>query len=96
MLQELFDSLSERSVYYRFFSPMRKLSSEMLIRFTQIDYDREIALVAVREMADNTNMLALGRRLGFSMKMVPRANAYKLSLQFTASAENASVLKQSG
>ena len=42
-----FNSLSPRSVYMRFFSPMKKLSKDMLIKLTQIDYDREIALVAI-------------------------------------------------
>ncbi len=47
LLIDLFNSLSPRSVYMRFFSPMKQLSKEMLIKLTQIDYDREIALVAL-------------------------------------------------
>lgn len=42
-----FNSLSKRSIYMRFFSPMKQLSKDMLIKLTQIDYDREIALVAL-------------------------------------------------
>lgn len=49
LLERLFDTLSPQSVYYRFFSPMEQLSHAMPARFTQIDYDREIALVAILE-----------------------------------------------
>jgi acetyltransferase len=36
----------------RFFGAMRKLPRSQLARFTQIDYDREIALVAIERDAD--------------------------------------------
>jgi acetyltransferase len=39
--------LSPEARYYRFMSTMRELSPQMLARFTQIDYDREMALIAV-------------------------------------------------
>ena len=42
-----FDSLSERSRYQRFMQHLPKLPAQMLARFTQLDYDRELALVAV-------------------------------------------------
>ena len=43
---ELIHSLSEEDARLRFFSPMRDLQPEALARFTQIDYDREMGLVA--------------------------------------------------
>jgi acetyltransferase len=43
------ERLSERSRYLRFMQPLTELSPEMLSRFTQIDYDREMALIAVVE-----------------------------------------------
>ena len=43
---DLFDELSPETVYLRFFSPLKKITKSMVIKFTQIDYDREIALVA--------------------------------------------------
>jgi acetyltransferase len=143
LLVELFESLSPRSVYLRFFSPMKRLPPSMLARFTQIDYDREIALVALSEndsrgrmlgvariilernqkeaefavavcdlwqgkgigaallqrclsvakeqgiekvtgtvLSENTQMLALGRKLGFSLKKVIGAAEYDLSMTF--------------
>ncbi|MGL4435973.1 MAG: GNAT family N-acetyltransferase, partial [Giesbergeria sp.] len=47
MLQELVQNLSPESRYFRFVSTMAKLPPAMLARFTLIDYDREMALVAV-------------------------------------------------
>ncbi|GMU73281.1 MAG: acetyltransferase [Burkholderiales bacterium] len=39
--------LSEESRYFRFFYRLHELTPQMLARFTQVDYDREMALVAV-------------------------------------------------
>jgi acetyltransferase len=39
--------LSPEAKYFRFMQSVRELTPEMLIRFTQIDYDRELALIAV-------------------------------------------------
>ena len=47
MLQSLVQGLSPESRYFRFISSMVKLPPSMLARFTLIDYDREMALVAV-------------------------------------------------
>jgi len=44
---ELFNSLTPTSIYYRFFSVVKTLSPEILARFTQVDYDREISFVAL-------------------------------------------------
>ncbi len=42
-------SMSDTSRYYRFLHPMTSLSDDMIARFTQLDYDREMALVALTE-----------------------------------------------
>jgi acetyltransferase len=47
MLQEFVRHLSPESRYFRFVSSMQELPATMLSRFTLIDYDREMALVAV-------------------------------------------------
>jgi acetyltransferase len=39
--------LSPKARYMRFMQTLEELSPEMLVRFTQIDYDRELALIAV-------------------------------------------------
>ena len=143
LLVGLFESLSPRSVYLRFFSPMKRLPHSMLALFTQIDYDRHMALVALSEskskeemlgvariilerslkeaefsvvvgdrwqgkgigaallqrcliiardrglekvtgavLAENTQMLALGKKMGFKSKKVLGANEYELSKDF--------------
>jgi acetyltransferase len=47
--QEFVHNLSEEAKYFRFMHTVHELSDEMLVRFTQIDYDREMAFVAVTE-----------------------------------------------
>jgi acetyltransferase len=47
MLQNLVRGLSPESRYFRFVSSFNELPATMLSRFTLIDYDREMALVAV-------------------------------------------------
>ena len=47
MLQDLVQHLSPESRYFRFVSSITRLPPTMLARFTLIDYDREMALVAV-------------------------------------------------
>ncbi len=44
--QEFIRNLSEESRFFRFMSVLKELNSAMLARFTQIDYDREMALIA--------------------------------------------------
>jgi acetyltransferase len=43
--------LSDESRYLRFLSLVRHVTPEMVARFTQIDYDREMALIATRREA---------------------------------------------
>lgn len=144
LLIELHNSLSPTSIYFRFFRPVKSLPSDMLARFTQIDYDRDVAFVGLlqneegqkilgvaRLMADpdvtqaefavvirddwqgrgvgalllekcicvarergmqliwghvlpeNTNMLALGRKLGFIVKRVSGSSNYELRIDLT-------------
>ncbi|MBX9701901.1 MAG: GNAT family N-acetyltransferase, partial [Acetobacteraceae bacterium] len=45
---EAFRRVPAEDVRYRFFSPLKELSPAMVARLTQIDYDREMAFVAVR------------------------------------------------
>ena len=58
---EHFNALSPRSIYMRFFTPMKQLSHSMLIRLTQIDYDREIALIALLQEGDEQKMAGIAR-----------------------------------
>ena len=51
----LFDALSAEDVRYRMFVRVRELSPSQLARFTQIDYDREMAFIATRVKPDGQN-----------------------------------------
>ena len=56
MLQDLMQHLSPESRYFRFVSSITELPPTMLARFTLIDYDREMALVAVfKERVSSTD-----------------------------------------
>ncbi len=65
MLQALVRSLSQESRYFRFASALKELPRPMLARFTLIDYDREMALVAVvkARLAADDGTAARGERI---------------------------------
>ena len=50
----LFARLTPQDVRYRFFSALRDLSPEQVARLTQVDFEREMAFVAVREATGET------------------------------------------
>jgi len=54
-LQEFIRGLSDRSRYMRFVSMMRELTPRMVARYTQIDYHRELALVATTSIPNPAN-----------------------------------------
>jgi acetyltransferase len=57
-----FDALTPDDVRYRMFVRVRELTASQLARFTQIDYDREMAFVATRPGAGGADeTLAVGR-----------------------------------
>ena len=55
------DGLSPESRRLRFQSALRGLSPQMLARFTQIDYDREMALVAIDSSGGADRQVAVAR-----------------------------------
>jgi acetyltransferase len=60
--QAFVESLSAESKYFRFMQSLDRLTPLMLARFTQIDYDREMALVAViDENTPEARMLGVAR-----------------------------------
>lgn len=64
-LVRLHQALSERSVYLRYFQPLKlshRTAHDRLTRICFIDYDREIALVVERKKNDGTaEIIAIGR-----------------------------------
>lgn len=65
MLQAFVRSLSPESRYFRFVSSMQELPPTMLSRFTLIDYDREMALVALitEEVTDDQGQATMATRI---------------------------------
>ncbi len=53
--------LSEETRYFRFFYQLNELTPSMLARFTQVDYDREMAFVAVDESAAAPSIVGVAR-----------------------------------
>lgn len=53
--------LSPQTLYFRFHAPVKELTRERLVRFTQIDYDREMALVAVDTQTSPEEIRAIAR-----------------------------------
>jgi acetyltransferase len=49
-----FARLTPEDIRWRFFSQLRELPPQQIARMTQLDYDREMAFVAVRTLADGT------------------------------------------
>lgn len=69
MLQAFVRGMSEESRYFRFASTMPELPARMLARYTLIDYDREMALVAVlkeRHAQDDGSFADSERLIGVS------------------------------
>ncbi len=58
---EMFKTFSEETQRYRFFHLIKDITHELLIRFTQIDYDREIAIIAEVTEKDQKKMAGVVR-----------------------------------
>lgn len=61
LVQDFVKNLSEESRYFRFMKSVEQLSETLLVRFTQIDYSREMALIAVRNENDKEIELGVTR-----------------------------------
>ncbi len=56
-----FGRLSPDDIRYRFFSAMREMSPEQMARMTQVDYEREMAFIAVRDHAGVSETVGVAR-----------------------------------
>ena len=61
MESEMLSTLSEQALVGRFFQSVRKISHEMLTRYCNIDYDREMAIVAELKEAGRKRLIGIGR-----------------------------------
>lgn len=61
MQQAFVRAMSEESRYNRYMSAIKQLSQSTLVRFTQLDYAREMAIVAATQVDDHEVMMAVAR-----------------------------------
>ncbi|MGH7792003.1 MAG: GNAT family N-acetyltransferase, partial [Thermodesulfobacteriota bacterium] len=61
MMSELFNTFSEKTILYRFFQILKAMSHERLVHYTQIDYDREMAIVGVEKKLGKEHLIGVGR-----------------------------------
>ncbi|MCW4006134.1 MAG: bifunctional acetate--CoA ligase family protein/GNAT family N-acetyltransferase [Candidatus Bathyarchaeota archaeon] len=61
MWLDMFQSFSEESIRYRFFQLLRDTPHEVRVRYCNIDYDREIAIVAEMLEGGRRNLLGVSR-----------------------------------
>lgn len=61
LLKEFVHGMSAESKYFRFMQAIDELPPEMLVRFTQLDYSREMAIIAVTDREKTTTQLGVAR-----------------------------------
>lgn len=61
LMQEFFGVLSPQTILFRFFQPISSISHEQMVRYCQIDYDREIAIVAAINKDGKDKIIGVGR-----------------------------------
>jgi acetyltransferase len=61
MMIELFKTFSDTTILFRFFHILKSMSHQQIARYTQIDYDRDMAIVAVEESVEKDRILGVGR-----------------------------------
>jgi acetyltransferase len=75
LLQEFVRGLSPETKYFRYMQNLKELTPEMLVRFSQMDYDRELAFIAVTTLE--------GQRVGLGVArytLNPDANTCEFAL----------------
>jgi len=61
LMQEFFSMLSPETILFRFFQPIASISHDQMVRYCQIDYDREIAIVVVINKDGKETIIGVGR-----------------------------------
>ncbi len=61
LVADLLENCSEQTIYFRYFGVNKSWPHQSLIRFTQNDYDREIAIAAIGLPPGPTVMMGVGR-----------------------------------
>lgn len=63
LLQQFIARVTKEDLYYRYFSEINEFTHDDLANMTQIDYDREMAFVAVHFTAEQTEILGVTRAI---------------------------------
>ena len=74
-LLALFERLSNRSVYFRFFQAKQRLTDEELHYFTELDFSRDVALVATLQAGHEEHIIGVGRYFRLSQDGQPTTHA---------------------
>ena len=74
-LLALFSHLSSRSMYFRFFRVKTTLTDEELRYFTELDFVRNVGLVATRRAGSDEHIIGVGHYLGLDSKDAPLTRA---------------------
>jgi len=61
LMVELFISLSKETIHLRFFSTLKYMPKEQLEKFTHIDYEKQMAIVALVKEDGRERLVAVGR-----------------------------------
>lgn len=63
LLQQFISLVTKEDLYYRYFSEINEFTHEDLANMTQIDYDREMAFVAVRQQNGTGEIIGVTRAI---------------------------------
>jgi acetyl coenzyme A synthetase (ADP forming)-like protein len=74
-LLALFERLSSRSVYFRFFQTKQRLTDAELRYFTELDFTRDVALVATLREGQEEHMIGVGRSFRINEDGKPTTHA---------------------
>ncbi|MEO0099585.1 MAG: GNAT family N-acetyltransferase [candidate division WOR-3 bacterium] len=61
LMRELFYSFSQETIYYRFFSYLTAMPHEKLKKFVNVDYEDEMAIVAVLKKPEGEKIIGVAR-----------------------------------
>ncbi|MCX8965307.1 GNAT family N-acetyltransferase [Erwinia psidii] len=63
LLQQFISRVTKEDLYYRYFSEINEFTHDDLANMTQIDYDREMAIVAIREHQGTAEIIGVTRAI---------------------------------
>ena len=75
-LQQFISRVTKEDLYYRYFSEINEFTHEDLANMTQIDYDREMAFVAVRRIDQTEEILGVTRAISDPDNLVPKFSCW--------------------